>query len=226
MKISYLVTCSTETTTLINLLNKLSFVVGDDEIVIVADSDTRNEPTDKILDSFRKKFRVLYHSLDRNYGAHKNWGAEQCKGDWIFQIDADELPADYTLGENLHALLDTNVGVDLIYVPRINDFKGVTQEHARQWGWKLSISPTYNREIVNFPDFQPRIFLNVPDRIKWDRRLHEKIEGFTTMATLPAEEEFALYHDKSIATQIETNKRYNVWFTQEENKGHNVFNKK
>ena len=90
----------------------------------------------------------------------------------------------------------------------------------------MKVRIKYKAVLVNVPDYQPRIFINDPQRIKWDRRLHEKIEGFTTMTTLPAEEEFALYHDKSIATQIETNKRYNVWFTQEENKGHNVFNKK
>ena len=197
-----------------------------DEVVVVADSDTKNQTTDDILHVYEHRFRVVYHSLAKNYGAHKNWGAEKCTGDWIFQIDGDELPSDYILGENLHALIEANANVDLIYIPRINDFKGVTPEHARHWGWRLTESPTYKRPIVNFPDFQSRVYKNLPNKIKWDRRLHEKIEGFDIMTTLPATEDFALYHDKTIETQIKTNKRYNEWFTQQENKGHDVFTTK
>jgi hypothetical protein len=36
---------------------------------------------------------------------------------------------------------------------------------------------------------------------------------------LPAKEEWALYHDKTIETQIQTNLRYNEWFTAAENAG-------
>lgn len=227
MKISYLVTCSTETITLTNLLERLSMVLlPGDEVVVVMDTDTENSNTNDILSKYSDKFRIIKHALAKNYGSHKNWGAEQCVGDYIFQIDSDELPADYILGENLHSIIEANVNVDLIYVPRINDFKGVTEEHAKQWGWRLTESPTYKRPVVNFPDYQPRIFQNVPDRIKWDRRLHEKIEGYKSFATLPAEEEYALYHDKTIETQIKTNVRYNEWFTQKENQGHDVFGSK
>jgi len=36
----------------------------------------------------------------------------------------------------------------------------------------------------------------------------------------------ALYHNKTIEKQIETNLRYNKAFTQAENQGHNVFGSK
>ena len=55
------------------------------------------------------------------------------------------------------------------------------------------------------------------------RRLHEKIEGYKTFVTLPTEEEWALYHDKTIERQIETNLNYNKRFTEAENHGHIVF---
>jgi len=168
MKISYLVTCSNETSTLETLLKKLELVAPskEEEVVVVADIDTRNEDTDKVLNSFSDKFRILYHSLARNYGAHKNWGAEKCVGEWIFQIDGDECPSEYTLGENLQNIIESNPGVELIFVPRINDFKGVSPEHAAQWGWRLSLSPTYKRPIVNWPDYQSRIYKNEPSRIR------------------------------------------------------------
>jgi glycosyltransferase involved in cell wall biosynthesis len=232
MKISYLVTCSTETKTLKNLFEKLILVLpnSEDEAVVLIDSDSVIPETKEICNRFLSgslgQIRLLDHSLSRNYGAHKNWGAEQCNGNWIFQIDGDEVPSEFTLGDNLHEIIKSNPDMDLIYVPRINDFRGVQDIHAKQWGWHLTISPIYKRYRVNWPDYQPRVFLRDPSRIKWDRRLHEKIEGFTNYATLPADEEFALYHDKTIEKQVETNVRYNQWFTEEENRGHDVFSQK
>lgn len=77
---------------------------------------------------------------------------------------------------------------------------------------------------VNAPDYQGRIYKNSP-QIKWNRRLHERIEGHNGYTVLPDETDLALYHNKTIETQINTNKRYNEWFTQEENMGHDVFGK-
>ena len=62
---------------------------------------------------------------------------------------------------------------------------------------------------------------NLP-HIKWERRLHEKIVGHKTFAHLPKEEEFALYHNKTIEKQIETNIKYNKLFTEQENKGFKI----
>lgn len=226
MKISYLVTCSSETTTLQTLLKKLFDYKNDDQIVIVRDSDCSNKETINIIENIasdKPNVGVLQHPLNADYGTHKNWGTQQCSGDYIFQIDGDELPPDTILGDNLKLIIEANSGTELIFVPRINDYKGVTEIHARQWGWRLSPSPSYeNRPIVNWPDYQGRIFKNVPDRIKWDRKLHEKIEGHNQYSFLPAEEEYALYHDKTIEKQLETNLRYNKVFTVEDNMGHKV----
>lgn len=73
--------------------------------------------------------------------------------------------------------------------------------------------------LVNAYDPQCRLFLNEPKRIKWEGRLHERINGNSNHVYLPMSEELALYHDKSIEKQLSTNKRYNEVFTQEENKG-------
>jgi hypothetical protein len=77
----------------------------------------------------------------------------------------------------------------------------------------------YKAVIVNAPDFQGRLYKNDP-KIKWNRRLHEKLEGYVKFANLPNTVEMSLYHDKTIETQIKTNIRYNEWFTEEENRGH------
>lgn len=230
MKISYLVTCSTETKTLTNLLKQLIKFGGEgNEVVVVLDEANANETNEtyNIVGAFHHTMlysnQIMTHPLNADYGTHKNFGNSKCQGDFIFQIDGDELPPEALLGDNLKAIIETNPNVELIYVPRINDFKGVTEEHAKPWGWRLTPSPSCeNRPIVNWPDYQGRIYKNVPDRIKWDRKLHEKIEGHKEYSFLPAEEDYALYHDKTIEKQIETNMRYNKTFTEDENRGHKI----
>lgn len=227
MKISYCITSHNETNTLFNLLNLLIENRLNDEIIILDDFST-NEETQQIINKVanNKYCHVIQRHLNNNYGQFKNEFIKLANGEFIFAIDGDELPSEYIIGENLHSILNTNPDIEAYAVPRINDFKGVTNEHAKQWGWRLSISPTYQRPIINWPDYQFRIFKKNYPRISFTRRLHEKIEGYQSFSCLPAEEEYAIYHDKTIEKQIETNLRYNTAFTKEENQGHNVFDTK
>lgn len=219
--ISYLVTVHNEVKSLENLLNRLcAFAEEGDEIVIL-DDFSDNEATQKILStySYKDNVRLYQHALDKNYGGHKNYGTELCKGQWVFQIDGDELPSETLIG-NLKSIIDENPDIDVYVVPRVNAFVGLKPEHAKQWGWQLSPSKSQGgRPMVNWPDYQGRIYKN-DKKVKWDRRLHEKLEGYSKFAAIPADEDLALYHDKTIETQIKTNQRYNEWFTEEENQGH------
>jgi len=227
MKISYLVTCHNEDESLDKCLHTiLSYKDKEDEIVVL-DDFSDNPKTQKILKKWQAPdIRVVPHALDKNYGAHKNYGNEQCTGDWVFQIDGDEVP-NLNLIVNLKSIIEANPTIELIFVPRINDFLGVTSDHAKQWGWRLSLCEACDgRPIVNWPDYQGRIYKREPERIRWDRRLHEKLEGHNAFVTLPPDTDLALYHDKTIETQLKTNIRYNEWFSAEENRGHNVFDKK
>ena len=215
--ISYLVTTKNTGIELESLLKKL-YKYGNNNECIILDDYSDNPITLKILDDVSNNnfFKVYKHKLDRNYSEHKNYGKNQCQGEYIFQIDDDEMPSE-TLLESLKELLDLNKNIDLFWIPRINDFKGVNQQNANQWGWRLTSYE--DRLIVNWPDPQSRLFKNVP-YMEWKRRLHEKVEGAKTFANLPYEYEFALIHNKTIEKQIATNVRYNELFTLEENKGH------
>ena len=220
MKLSYLITCKNETKTLSNLLeNLISVRLNEDEIVII-DDYSDNEKTKEILKSVSKVNNVfLYQNhLNNDYGSQKNIGIQKCSGSWVFQIDGDELPSD-SLVFNIREIIETNKNIELIWVPRINAWEGLTEEHAKQWGWKLDISPTYKRFRAAWPDYQGRIFKKDYPRIHWERKLHEHITGQNEHAFLPDDEELSLYHDKTIETQVETNLRYNKQFSTEENKG-------
>ena len=85
-------------------------------------------------------------------------------------------------------------------------------------GMGIGYVPDLPRLRAAWPDYQFRIFRNTPT-IRFQKRLHERIDGFNAYALLPTEEDWALYHDKTIETQIKTNLRYNEWFTAEENAG-------
>lgn len=219
--ISYLVTCKNEGYQLQELLEMLYKYKIDSECIILDDYSDDVDTLNVLNNVKRDKsgfFTVYQHRLDNNYSAHKNFGKDLCIGKWIFQIDADELPS-ITLMENLKEIILLNENVDLFWLPRINDFVGVTEKHAETWGWRLS--DYEDRKIVNWPDPQGRLLANLP-HLKWERKLHEKIEGARIVSKLPYEFEYAIFHNKTIEKQINTNIKYNKDFSEELNKGFKV----
>ena len=217
--ISYLVTTKNTGFELQFLLERL-YKYGQNNECIILDDYSDEPVTLQVLNNASNNsfFKVHKHKLDRNYSEHKNYGKSQCQGKYIFQIDDDELPSEILL-ESLKELIELNSTVELFWIPRINDFKGVNPQNAAQWGWKLT--PYEDRLIVNWPDPQGRLFKNTP-HIEWKRRLHEKVEGSKTHVHLPYEYELSLHHNKTIEKQVETNIKYNKMFTEEENKGFKV----
>ena len=91
----------------------------------------------------------------------------------------------------------------MFYVPRINTVSGITQEHIQKWGWR------YENERVNWPDYQTRIYKNIPN-IRWKNAVHEVIEGHKQFTILPAVDELALIHHKSIERQEKQNDFYST----------------
>jgi hypothetical protein len=142
-------------------------------------------------------------ALNKDFAQFKNNLNSQCSGNYIFQIDADEIPHEYLI-QNLHTLLELNPDVDLYRVPRINTVEGLTPEHIQKWGWNVN-----DKNWVNWPDFQTRIYRNSPD-IKWKNKVHEVIEGHKQFSFIPMEEEWALYHPKNIERQEKQNSYYDT----------------
>ena len=65
----------------------------------------------------------------------------------------------------------------------------------------------YYKPVYNFPDPQLRIYRNKPE-IKWEGDVHETIVGYKTVSRLPFEEEYCLYHPKTLLKQIKQNNLY------------------
>ena len=199
MKISYAITAHNEAAELKALLSHLSsYTKKSDEIVVQLDTTATNEVKDVVLEF---NVKVIYFPLNNDFAAFKNNLKNHCTGNYIFQIDADEIPSKFLL-ENLHDILDSNPTVDMILVPRINTVSGITPEHIRIWNWSLNA-----QGWINFPDYQWRIYKNV-GKITWINKVHERLIGFTTHSALPAMEEYCLSHHKTIERQEKQNAFY------------------
>jgi len=140
--------------------------------------------------------------FNRHFADWKNKLTSLCSGDYIVNIDADEIPNQY-LVENLPSILELNPDIDVYRVPRVNTVKGITEEHIRVWGWRVN-----ENGWINWPDRQMRIYKNTPE-IKWESKVHETLVGFKTITDLPEMEELALYHPKTIEKQEKQNQLYN-----------------
>jgi glycosyltransferase involved in cell wall biosynthesis len=204
MKISYAITVHNELKEITELVNFLQpRIDSEDEIVIQYDTPTTTkEVVDylQIVESINKQIKIVSFPLNKDFGSYKNNLKQHCGGDYIFQIDADEIPNE-TLIEYLKQILESN-DVDLIFVPRVNTVKGITQEHIQQWRWNLN-----DKGWVNYPDYQTRIYRNTSE-VKWMNKVHEIITGYNTFSALPPQEEYSLYHHKEIERQEKQNKFY------------------
>ena len=204
MKISFAICVHNEHEEIDRLLNHLTKYKKDtDEILVQCDKGNTTSNVYSILDKYKKQIRVIEYPLNRDFATFKNNLKDNCTGDYMFQIDADEIPDDY-LVDTVHYFLKENPNVDVFWVPRINTVDGITAEHIAKWGW---IKDTQGR--INFPDYQCRILKNVPD-IKWKNAVHEILTGHSTQAQLPANPEFCLIHPKTITRQEYQNKFYDT----------------
>ena len=208
MKISYAITVCNEHKELQKLLEFLfEHKRPEDEVVVQKDNGNATEEVWDVCERFESKQAVEYkhcsHPLDKNFAQYKNKLNEQCSGDWIFQIDADEIPNEYLI-EALPFILEANQDTEAFWVPRVNTVAGITDSHIQKWGWKLN-----DQGWVNFPDWQMRIYRN-KEEIYWIKPVHEQLKGYTKFANLPAEEKFCLYHPKDIGRQEKQNAFYNT----------------
>jgi glycosyltransferase involved in cell wall biosynthesis len=209
LKISFGITVHNEAEELNKLLEILIHKTDpEDEIVIV--DDFSNQETQEVITSWTQQYghedmktiKVYQRKLNGDFASQKNYVIEQCSGDYIFHLDADEYPHEVLL-RDIKKVLEIN-DVDLVWIPRVNIVEGITQEYMNQWGWKST-----EQGWINYPDFQSRIFRNRED-IRWQNKVHEHIIGCKTYAHLPPHEELSLYHPKTIDKQIQQNELYNA----------------
>ena len=200
IKISYAILACDEAPELEQLLTFLHKHKREgDEIVVLLDDNNYTALTEEIAGKYADK--LSYRKLNRDFAAQKNALIKMCDGDYIFNIDADELPSEYIMS-NLHDLIESNNNVEVYWVPRINTVDGITAGHIGEWRWRVN-----DKGWVNWPDFQMRIFANT-SAIRWKNPVHEILTGYTVYAHLPTEEDWAIKHHKTIDRQERQNAFY------------------
>ena len=205
MKISYAITVCNE---IVEIQRLVSFLLdnkrNEDEIIILYDGVNGIEPVEEYLRAKSVNVDFMWYSgvFNNHFADWKNTLKDLCNGDYIFQIDADEIP-NKALIQQLPTILESNPDNEVYLVPRVNTVKDLTEEYIQKWGWNVN-----DKGWINWPDYQWRIWKNKPE-IKWVNKVHEKLEGFKTYAALPDVEEVALYHPKDIERQIKQNEYYN-----------------
>ena len=206
ISISYGITVCNELEEITKLIDVLKNNIKEtDEIVIQYDEvGVTDSVMDylKIVDHMHDNVRIIGFPLNKDFSTFKNNLKKHCTKDYIFQIDADEIPNDFLL-QNLSDILTSNE-VDLIHIPRVNTVEGLTDEHIQKWRWNVD-----EKGWVNWPDYQTRIYKNTND-ITWMNKVHERITGYDTFSNFPAEENYCLYHPKKIDRQEKQNEFYDT----------------
>lgn len=204
MKITYGITVCNE---FIEIQRLISFLLQhkrvEDNIVVLFDEANGDPEIETFLrtHSINGEFLWVMAKFNGHFADWKNKLTSLCSGDYIFQIDADELPSE-TLIQQLPNILTTNNTVDVMLVPRVNTVTGLTDQHVAKWGWNVN-----EAGWVNWPDYQWRIYKN-NGTVSWKNQVHEVLDGFSEYAPLPAYESLALYHPKTIERQERQNNYY------------------
>ena len=204
MKISFAITVCNE---LEEIKKLVPFLLENkrvqDEIVVLYDNKNGNPEVLDFLLPYNKLPNVqTWRGLDfeDNFADWKNKLNEYCMGDYIFQLDADEMISKYMV-QNINVIIGMNPDVDLYYLPRINTVDGLTPEHIDKWKWSID-----EKGWVNFPDYQGRVYKS---DLKWTGKVHESIIGSKKYSLLPEDFVYCIQHHKNIERQEKQNNYYN-----------------
>ena len=190
MKISYAICVCDEHRELNSLLSFLVHVIDkDDEINILVDSGKVTPKVKSVLHQFNDRIVVNERKFCGNFSTHRNYHITKCTGDYIFVLDADEIPQ-----ENLIKNIKT-FDSDILFIPRINIIQGYTEDWCKRMNFRVN-------EVgwINWPDYQGRFFKN-DGKIKWSLGLHERLMGSNKVSQFQADPSVAIWHIKSIQKQ-------------------------
>ena len=203
MKLSYAILTHNETESLAKLIDFLVKHKDDEDEIVILDDYSDNEKTKEILDTMCSIHEIKFEQrhLMNDFAEQKNYLKDMCSGDYIFNIDADEIPSKFLMNYG-KTVIEMNPTAELFYLPRVNTVKGMTTHHVKKWNWQAN-----DLGWINFPDWQGRIWKNRPN-IRWEKPVHEMLTGFKEYSHFPPEEQYSLYHEKDIMKQEQQNTKY------------------
>lgn len=202
MSLSYAIGVCTEARELFDLLTFLREIKNpSDEVVVIKDSGKVTPQVQNVLNDFPEVVQAE-RNFDGDFAEHKNFFSTVCKGDYIFNIDADEIPQEFLIKAVKHIISQENPP-DFIAVPRINICPGYTQEFLKKHNFSCN-----DMGWINWPDYQGRVYHR---DLKWVGKVHEKIEGHKRPQAIKADPKFSLWHIKSTSKQNKQNELYSKY---------------
>ena len=210
-RISYAVTVCTEAMELKRLLNCLLLGIDEnDNILILSDKSNVTKDVLDVIDhclssSKSNQMKHVSYPLNNDFASFKNQLIAESDGDYLFQIDADEVP-NPLLFVNLKRFLSSYKKRDCFSIPRVNLVHGISEEQIQQWKWEVN-----EKGWLNYPDFQMRIFKLNAD-ICWKNKVHEVLVNYKKNKRLPYKEndDYCLYHYKEISRQLKQIEYYDT----------------
>lgn len=201
MKLSYAIGVCTEAKELLDLLTFLREVKRpSDEVVVIKDSGKVTPQVQSVLDDFPEVIQTD-KEFKGDFAEHKNFFSTVCSGDYIFNIDADEIPQEILI-RTVEKLISKEIPPDFIGIPRINICPGFTQNFLKKHNFSCN-----DFGWINWPDYQGRVYHR---DLKWVGKVHEKIEGFKRPQILEAHPRFSIWHIKSTTKQNQQNELYST----------------
>ena len=170
-----------------------------DEVIVLLDEGKYNEEIYNLAKN--KADKVVLKSLNLDFSAFKNYGISQCKHQYIFHIDADEIANGFLISILKNAVLK-NPQISGIHIPRINIVENACEKDLIDLKFKFD-----ERKWINWPDYQPR-FINKKSGIFFINKVHETFSDFSKTIFLDAHPALALLHIKSLEKQKTQNKLY------------------
>ena len=203
IKISYGITVCNEDLKLDRLLQFLiQHIDSEDEILVLADSEKITPEVQSVIRKYASHIKSFTFPLNHDFARFKNQLIKQASGNYMFQIDADEMPHEHLIRSIKETIIKENV--DCFVVPRVNYVEGITEELIQIWKWEMD-----SLGRINYPDLQMRIF-KLGRGIKWAQKVHEDLINQRNHFDLPYQdsEEYCLYHFKTIEEQEKQNRFY------------------
>ena len=130
MKISYAILTHNEGEYIQKLIPFLLANKREEDEIVIVDDFSNDQLTIDILEKYKSEIVLDYREFDGD-ATQKNYLNSKCTGDYILQLDADEIVAEEFL-QILPTILENNQEVDLFIMPRINTVKGLTDEWIKK----------------------------------------------------------------------------------------------
>lgn len=234
ISISYAITVCNEHEELRRLLTQINKIAQpEDQIVIQVDHFKHTQEVDDVIEDFKDVFEVrgiefvklncsLNDENDRpNFAKFKNNLLSWCKRDWVVNLDAAELLGE-DLAKYIKYFIEDHEDVECIILSRWNIVHDITEEYIKEMKWSAFRDITNNDIVVNYPDYQSRIFKNRD--IRYEVNVHEKLIGYDTSATVDMSldsnnfsdpedlikyiKKWSIIHEKTFEKQKQQNKFY------------------